>query len=432
MLERLPFSMPEFHRVVWVSEEARDYWQPKIDRINEVWPKVERASVPRYRPGGLQSVEPAALPELQRECLGRDLAVAVVGIEGKVPGLFGNAAAPYVPGQPFTYRVYFGAQPKRFVEAWHAGDQAVVGEMLGFPLCCVEFFTEYWQQKGWRDLTYPAMQESHEYTRRPNTNVWLKALGVRPVFHLPCGGDCEKTEQLGGEIHELMIDLDYIDELECLLALSSMPMEWSSLHGVAIVTTPLFKIVYGSDPLPRKVTFRLESDRFPEHSARGKAFPFRTSAHVRTLHLNGFGSLEGMNEGHRFILSTLPRRLAGHVMDLGCGDGTLVRAIQARYPDASVEGIDIQPGLGMPVGDLFEWQVEKDCRLVLLAVQRLTEVDRLKASTLLNTLAEHSQQVLIYSYDGWRPEVDDLIDQHFVLERSHVSPAPFVARLCHP
>jgi len=424
MRERLPFQIPEFLRTIWASDDARAYWEPKIQAVSRAWPLVERATVERtLRPGALQSVAPEQMPELQQWSLRTGIPMVMVGMEGAT-GSYGNASIPYQAGAPFTYRVYFGRDPATFLEAWQDSDNIAIGAMLGFPSCCVAFFEKYWRKQGWRDLTVPAIGDSDAANLIRHTNVLLKPLGVRPVFHLPCSFLCQPTCELGEDILGLMPDLGYAQEAAWLEALLSMPMEWSSLHGVAMVVTPILKLVYASDPLPKKATFRLQSHAFPEHSARGKAFPFLTGQTVRlmrTTDLNGFTSLEAMRRAHQCVVDVLPGDLAGAVLDLGCGDGALLRTIQRRCSETTLYGVEqradlIQKGLDETwVSDLFTWRWRGDYRLVLLALQRLVEVDRAAAARLLTAIADHAQQMLVYSYAGHVAYVDDLVLPRFTV-----------------
>jgi hypothetical protein len=416
-MERLPFQIPEFVRTAWVSEQARTYWEPKIQAINQVWPLVERASVfEGLRPGALQSVQPPQLPVLQAECFAHNTLMTIVGIEGAHEA-YGNAAVPYTPGQPCVLRVFIGPKPKTFLAAWQAGNQRVIGQALGFPECCVQFFERYWQHDGWRDLTYPMLESQHEH--RITNNVLLKALGVRPVFHLPCSFTCQESRDIGEQILALMILLGHAQEEAWLRELLSMPMEWTSLHGVAIVVTPLFKIVYASDPLPTKATLRLQSDAYPVYGARGNTFPFETVTPVPVPLVkrfqNGFTTREAMQRAHQFVIDALPPELYGSVLDLGCGDGTLLRAIQARHPYTELHGVEQRTDLlhGYDVGNLFAWEWHRDYRLVLLAAQRLIEVDRATAFGLLDHIARHAETLVLYSYAAWPHEVGDLVDVCF-------------------
>jgi hypothetical protein len=421
-MERLPFHLPEFVRTAWVSEDARAYWEPKIQAINHVWPLVERASVyERLRRGALQSVEPPQLPELQVECFAHNTPMTIVGVEG-AHERYGNAAIPYQPGQPFVFRVYIGAWPKTFLAAWEAGDQREIGRTLGFPECCVQFFERYWQQDGWRDLTYPMLESQHE--NRVTNNVLLKALGVRPVFHLPCSFTCQASCEIGEQILALMVLLGHTQEEAWLRELLSMPMEWTSLHGVAIVVTPLFKVVYASDPLPMKATLQLRSDHYPVYGGRGNTFPFSRVQPLPVVNINrdlglqrfnGFATREAMQRAHQFVVDALPPEVYGSVLDLGCGDGALLRAVHARHPYTELHGVEQRTDLlhGYDTGDLFTWEWHRDYRIVLLAAQRLTEVDRATAFGLLDRIAAHAETLVLYSYAAWPHELGDLVETCF-------------------
>lgn len=399
MYDRLPFTIPEFQRVAWVSAAAREHWEPKIAAVSRAWPLVERATVERtLRQGALQSVAPEQLVELQQWSMRSGVPMAVVGMEGAHES-YGNASIPYRAGVPFNYRVYFGKDPAAFLEAWQDGDQAAIGAKLGFPSCCVDFFSKYWVKQGWRDLTYPATDGAEAETNYSYANVLLKPLGVRPVFHLPCAFNCPTTIAIGRDIFDLMSDIGYQQEATWSKTLLSMPMEWSSLHGIATVVTPILKLVYASDALPRVVRLRLTDNA---------ATPLRL---VRR-HLNGFSSLAAMERAHRFIVDMLPEPV-GSVVDLGCGDGALLRAIQRQYPNTAVQGVESKAELAVEpyiaAADLYAWQWNDNYRCVLLAMQRLLEVNREAAVALLAQIRQHAAIVLLYSYDGPHSEIEPLL-----------------------
>lgn len=425
MVSRLDFVLPEFLRTMWTSAHAREYWEPKIHAISNAWQFVERASVTQtLRPGALQSVAPELLPELQNWLLKNELEMSIVGMEGAHES-YGNASISYVPGAPFTYRVYFGSNPKDFLASWKEGDNLGIGELLGFPQCCTEFFEKYWKNEEWRDLTIPAMDESETRNLIYN-NVLLRHLGVRPIFHLPCSFTCKFSCQIGIQNHDLMSSLGYEKEAQWMIELLSMPMEWSSLHGIAILVTPIFKLIYNSDPLAKRATLNLISDHYPEHGASGKNFPFLNTRPAKMKlykkeRFNGFSTPEGMREGHAFILASLPLDITGVVLDLGCGTGELLKAIVNKYPDTAGYGVDsdsevldkaVEPG-HYDHSDIFLWDWDTDFDLVLIAIQRLFEVDKDKAFDLLENIFWHTRRLLVYSYDGWFNGLDDLLSLKF-------------------
>ena len=105
------------------------------------------------------------------------------------------------------------------------------------------------------------------------------------------------------------------------------------------------------------------------------------------------------------------------VVDLGCGNGALLRLLRAEAARELVPfGIDmaadrieharqLHPGHvdNFTVGDIFDdtrlWREGRRYRMVLLGARRLREVDRAAAQALLRRIAEHAELLLLYGYD---------------------------------
>ena len=98
MNSRMDFRIPEFLRVAWASQLAREYWEPKVHAIANVWPSVERASIIHgLRYGALQSVSPEDLPDVQNWALANEISFSIVGMDGAYSD-YGNASVPYTQG----------------------------------------------------------------------------------------------------------------------------------------------------------------------------------------------------------------------------------------------------------------------------------------------------------------------------------------------
>ncbi len=68
-------------------------------------------------------------------------------------------------------------------------------------------------------------------------------------------------------------------------------------------------------------------------SWRGKALRFTTDA--------GVFSRGELDEGTRLLLDTLPERMEGRLLDLGCGWGPVGISLKARFPEAEVWMTDV-------------------------------------------------------------------------------------------
>jgi SAM-dependent methyltransferase len=419
-IERLDFTVPDFLRTVWASEAAREYWQAKINALSNLWKGVELLTLTDgLRPGILQSISPLDLPVLQVWALKHNVQMAIVSIDG-VAKDYGNAAIPYQDGKQFSYRIYFGLEPERFLDAWRAQDDITIGHMLDFPDCCVQAFQKHWKESGWRDytvLTFDSMDQKNAVYN----NVLLRHIGIRGVFHLPCSVDCRPSIKRGQEILELMDNNRLNREMNWLKELLSMPMQWSSLHGIAMVVTPILKTIYASDALARKAVVNLHSNDYPQHGASGNQFPFTNVIPLKfNKHWNGFRSLETMQTAHDFIVSILPE-IKGKVLDLGCGTGQLLKAIQKAHPSTFLYGIDCDQsvidkgaqGIKYSAIDIFDHRAWEEVDLTLIAIQRLYEVPESKAMALMEVIYNYSDMLLLYSYDGWFDDVAKFIDPYF-------------------
>lgn len=432
-IEKLDFVIPDFLRTIWVSEAAREYWEPKIRSITSGWSGIERLTLLQgMRPGVLQSISPEELPTIQNWALASNIPMVVVGLDGAVES-YGNASIPYEFGKKFTYRIYFGLEPERFLNAWKAGDDFAIGDMLGFPHCCIKSFVEYWKEDGWRDLTIHSFDGQDQRNLMYN-NVLLRHIGIRGVFHLPCSTECEPSVQIGAQIIGIMMHTEgLMDPADWLQELLSMPMEWSSLHGVAMVTTPILKTIYASDPLPKKAVLNLRSDSYPKEGASGTKFPFQ---HFRQLKLkkssdsdytdNGFGSRSSMEAAHKFILSLVPN-ISGNVLDLGCGNGRLLKAIKNEYPKVFIQGVDTQKmnadGWRFYQENIYDFVWTEQYDLVLMSVERLFETSPDTSIDLLRAIHQHSEYLILSTYNNWMHGFDHVIDQLFLVVTVGLDPS---------
>jgi hypothetical protein len=287
--ERLPFSLPDFTRISWASERARGVWEPRIQRITKAWLEIEwRAVADGAR---TCAVRPMWLPDLVTEA--PDWADAGLGslplvLEGAGDSEYSAVSERLRVDGPFRIRVVIGGvrELAAFKRAWDDADQEAIGSMLGYPTCCREFFHDVWVQHGMVDPTWPmaaatasADQHAHvlEIEGPPEGNILWRWMGVRAVPHLPCRADCAASTELGRRMLAIGRQSGLEEEVEWMLEILSWPLEWSALHGIAEVRTPVLKVTTMTDATPSKYVVRRLGTRFPREGARGLEFPYRAS-----------------------------------------------------------------------------------------------------------------------------------------------------------
>lgn len=462
---RLDFRVPGFVRTLWTSDSARNTWAQRIERIQRCWPEIERRSVSAgVRRCALQLVSPSDFVDLAAKLSAENLHFVPVGINGVAAPPSDNVFAPYRAGEPFLFLAVVASRSQdvvAFKAAFDRKDHAELGAMLGYPPCCAAFFEIYWCDKGFSDTTWfaalnttAAVQESCtcEVRGPPQANILWRWLQVRAVPHLPCRFDCAETTRLANDMLAVGEKSGYVEETGWLQEILSWPAEWSMLHGIAEIRTPILKISTATDATAHRYVVRRHSDTFPKEGARGLMFPYHrpNSNRVRAslpprkggarpkaepfpqrpdwYHVdNGFVSQIAMQRAQQPILDLVLATLgddAATVLDLGCGNGALLQQICKANQKVSPFGIDIEPGKIAHARELFpacpEQFVAADFfdaqhiwkndpySLVLLMPGRLLDARGARAQKLKDQLRTNARHLLVYAYDDWLERFGDL------------------------
>jgi hypothetical protein len=277
-------------------------------------------------------------------------------------------------------------------------------------------------------------------------------MGVRPVSHLPCTFACAATIELADRLIEIGRKHGFDQEMDWLLQILDWPVEWSALHGVAEIKTPILKVSTRTDATPCKYTVRYKGRSTPPEAARGLRFPFLAASSPTVTESegfkrgldnpigqhpalapwyatdNGFSTVAAMQSSHEPILKTANLVLAensGMVLDLGCGNGALLKKLVEANPSLVPFGIDsdsariahareLLPRLGdnFVAGNLFDlesvWPEGRTYALALVMPGRLLEVAPAQAAALRARLRDRCDRILIYAYGDWLTRHGDL------------------------
>jgi hypothetical protein len=462
-LDRLAHVLPDFTRVSWVSDRARGVWEPRITRIGAAWSHIEWQSVAsRIRRCALTSVSSEQLVPRTAEWAGHGLSAVPVAMSGTSPGYASTSITPRV-GEPFEYRVAVGAlaDVAALKKAMDAGDDSTMGGLLGFPDCCIAFFRRTWVEEACVDTTWAMAARSapaDDAGRRIEigadapfqANILWRWIGPRAVPHLPCSFACGATVDFADRLMTLGREMAYAAEMDWLEEILHWPASWSGLHGIAEIKTPVLKVSTRTDATAHEFVVRRPGRHLPEEAPAGLVFPFKTPERPGTTHSlafrkgleapiaineeppawytadNGFNSRAAMDEAHRPIVELAVSALGsvGTVIDLGCGNGALLRKIAEARPGVVPFGVDtdetkleharqLQPAFGanFVAGNMFE-RIPLDAdtlySLVILMPGRLLEVDESSRRQLREWLRGHFQQLLVYGYGDWLTRYEGL------------------------
>jgi len=460
-MERLPFVLPDFTRFAWVSDAARNVWEPRLNRLSEAWSEIEwRSVLAGARSCAVVIASPEEFLTLGPRWAEEGLSALPIEMMGASGQAYSATTVGYTPGEPYVFRFVVGrpGDVAAFKKDWDAGDDEAIGNHLGYPSCCREFFRRVWVDEAMVDTTWPMAVASAatdgagsiDLTGPPQSNILWRWMGVRAVPHLPCRFDCDATVDLADQLIAVGRDNGFGEEMDWLLEILSWPAQWSALHGIAEIRTPILKVSTRTDATPSRYVVQRHGDRYPAEGARGLDFPYRVPV---KLHLtetrgfrrglehaaapsdghpawfasdNGFSSVTAMRDAHAPIVEAATEALAGRggdIIDLGCGNGALLEEIVKVTADVVPHGIDsdsvrvdhartLQPEFAdnFVVGDLFDdnrlWSDVHRFALAIVMPGRLLEVDERHAEVLRERLRDRCDRVLVYAYGDWLADTD--------------------------
>ena len=291
-MKRLDFRLPRFKRISWTGESAQQIWEPRLDRIANAWVNVEWISCGLGDRSCALLMLPydwsygSAMPWENHGLSYLSLQSTPVNATRDDPA-FSNASQVLFPdsiavGRPEAL--------ENLKVAWESRDNDVIGALLGYPDCCRCFFHRICVEEQIIDTTWPMAVETGAESKDTTSisitssfisNTLWRWMGVRAVPHLPCRFDCVGTIRLGEQLLAIGRSFGYSEEMDWIEEILSWPVEWSALHGIAEIKTPVMKVVTNTDVTPNKYAVQLKGQRYPREGATGLSFPYQEKSRAR-------------------------------------------------------------------------------------------------------------------------------------------------------
>jgi hypothetical protein len=284
-MKRLSFQLPDFFRHAWVSDNARVVWEPRFKAVSYACSQLQWLTVARgMRFAGLSRFRPETLVSDGPRWVKRGIGFLPLAVESQGTSEYQSRAQSYAPGSPCHFVVGFGSEEVllELAAAFKKGNDDRVGELFGYPSCCRAFFNEVWNEQGFTDSTWSMAEATAgcTFVRKPRTetirvprpaltNVLLRGFGVRAVYHLPCSFSCAKSVEFAERLMAIGRDEGFAREMDWLGEILSWPIEWSALHGIAEIKTPVLKCSMNTDATPSLYRVVIEGSSMPEEAAIG-------------------------------------------------------------------------------------------------------------------------------------------------------------------
>lgn len=456
-MKRIKHVLPDWTRVQWTSIENKNKYEPIISNISAAWKHIERMSVVHdIRPSSLDIISPNILESLTKEYSKYGVKIIPLAKEG-IAEQYSSTTLAYAGGN-YNLRVAFtksDAMADEWFTIWNSAaairDRSA-GNLLGYPICCVNHFNKYWVDQKFVDSTWTMAADKlslgendtiiHIKSDTPReANILWRWQGVRLVSHLPCSFDCQSTQGIGIKMAELGRTLGYTTEIDWIYEILSWPVEWSALHGIAEIRTPINKISARTDMTYGKYVVQKMSDGYPTDGASGITYPYnqkkskvkpitKTLSFARSLEdtsvweENGFNNKDAMDHFHQVILDAIGNMKyipAGDVLDLGCGNGILLGRIVGDRIDLIPHGVEINRQRCMSAATTIHWGVftmgsiydlttwnQPAYSMIALMPGRLLETTNTDSAEVRKQLYEKTDLLLINLTSDWTRKYESI------------------------
>jgi len=252
-----------FTRIVYNSPQNKKVWGQKISRASSVHNKAEFEMVRMgYRKAATMHISPYSYDESIEKIIRNDLVWLPIQRTKNYNG-FSHKHFPTDPRDPDSSvygvlaRSIEDAEAFRNASQGQTTDHNIIGDLLGFPQCCRNFFNEVWP-KGYFDPIWQAAERTEGAEKVSETHIALKKvypeamqvfryIGPRITSHLSCSFTCEESKKEGQRWVECMEEFDP-EGLQAMMDILTLPFKWSVKWGIAIVTTPHFRVITNSVP----------------------------------------------------------------------------------------------------------------------------------------------------------------------------------------
>lgn len=382
--------LPDFTRWQWASTAERLWWSTLFKEASNAFLDIERLSVVEgLRKAAWQFLSISELPSNVQWAHQHGLVCVPVYATHQSNQYSSSGSSQ---GHINTIRVVF-VRKEDYEDVLPFTQDDKIGEWLGYPSCCRDAFNNTWV-KGQVDSTY---EQSRTDTTYIEASTMLRWMGVRFVPHLPCTFGCEASAKLGLAFEALGKKHGYLEQMMVVREAQNWPAKWSRWHGIAEIEFPALKIVTRTDYTPALEQFTYNS----------KGTYVKPSADLWKD--NGYSGPESMRGAHSQLIAILKDKLPLHtrLLDLGCGNGHLLRRLTIHRPDVKIAGIDKNAAAitrtPMLHGKWWSGDIQslvwKDWnpQAVLVSPVRFTEMDAEDASN-TRAILRTVPQVFLYNY----------------------------------
>lgn len=286
-MEQLDFELPDFVRVAWVSDLAKEVWEPRFQKIIKVLDEAKwSAIVEGVLPYAILSMAHEDYVESTNMWLNAGLAALPIGYQDSRNYTYSRTITDPDLIQSSMINVVVGKSQDllEFQSVYESAESLeTVYELLEHPLCCRRRIVET-LEGGWTDpiwslfLCNAQTSDSKQYLEVDaitGINFLWYALRIQTIPHFPCSFNCNESIKLSKTIVDIARNRDYRQAMDWLQEILVWPIKWSALHGIAELKTPVLKVSKNTDATATTYTIKCLGSSYPVEGARGVNFPYK-------------------------------------------------------------------------------------------------------------------------------------------------------------
>lgn len=275
------FFMHDFTRLMWADKSMQREYEQIINQGFKIHNEMDVASVANnlYPIASIQCIL-QTIPDMV-ERIARQGLIAIP-IKANVPKSFNRFDA-----KADTYYCIIAKSVQKaieYVDAFNAQDWVTMAALRGLPTCCQTFYHICSSQNIfdpiWQSATNSVNEVVKPSTRKitvtscPELNPLLRYLGITMLGYVPHSLHCKPSMTLVSRRVELASSINLAHQIDVFIEMLSWPMEWSVLHGIAEIKTPLFKLATNSMATLDKWSVQIQGQTSPKEQLKGLVFPY--------------------------------------------------------------------------------------------------------------------------------------------------------------
>lgn len=261
LIEGLDIS--PFTRLIWKNNDTAKLWSKRLNMVARLQHAAEYLTVKE----GIRPCATLHIDNKSEELIEQITRDGLYWIPIQRVGKYQGFAHYHPPVKDINNSTVYGVLASKlsdaelFKNASRMGNHNIIGQLLGYPECCIEFFNKVWKQ-GYYDPLFNIALNTNQRKEKDNiievnpqlaTNQFLRYWGVRLTTHFPCSYHCEETVKVGKMWFNLINKIDK-EVSEWMIELLTTPFEWSVYRGIAEVKHKYFYGLTNSLPTSEKLT----------------------------------------------------------------------------------------------------------------------------------------------------------------------------------